>query len=51
MNIIFEILNEGHSVLLDNFTCIEDDDYFKSRGINKHDRRKIKRHSENINMF
>lgn len=51
MDLDFEILNESHSVLLNEFSCIEDNESLKRLGFNKNERKKIKRHSENMDAF
>lgn len=45
-----EILDESHSSLIDEFSCVEDEEKLKKL-FNSRERRRIKRHSEEIDCF
>lgn len=51
MNLDFQILDDIHSVLLDNFSCVEESENLIKLGFKNKDRKKIKRHSENMDDF
>lgn len=47
----FEKLEEKHSVLLETFTCQEDDEFLKSLNLNSDKRRKAKLHNQEMEYF
>lgn len=51
MNTEFEVLNESHSALLTNFSCVEEKEKLTKLGFNKKAKQRIIAHDEEIDYF